>query len=228
MVAHALPRRSRVRALPPFAAGLYDRLLSGRGADAHYADLAKDLLAQGARGRLLDVGTGPGRLLAQLRAVAPGLELHGLDISPAMVALARRTLGGDVELRVGSVAKTDYPPASFDVVTCSGSFSLWDEPEAGLAEVHRLLAPGGAVHLYESTRDDDPAALEAALRRNLAGERLLRRLLAPRFLRRQLAMTYTAAEVGRIVARSPFAGRCSLSPLTLGGLPVWMRVSARR
>jgi len=214
--------------LPPFAAGLYDRMLRGRGPDSHYADLAKDLLAQGARGRLLDVGTGPGRLLVELRAAAPSLELHGLDISPAMVALARRTLGSGAELRVGSIAGTDYPAASFDVVTCSGSFYLWDEPQAGLAEVHRLLAPGGAAHLYESTRDYDRPALKAALARNLAGERLVRRLLAPRFLERQLAMTYTAEEVRGIVARTPFAGRCSITPLTLGGLPVWMRVTLRR
>lgn len=214
--------------LPPFAAGLYDRMLRGRGADSHYADLAKDLLAQGARGRVLDVGTGPGRLLVELRAAAPSLELHGLDISPAMVALARRTVGDGVELRVGSIAGTDYPAGSFDVVTCSGSFYLWDEPEACLTEVHRLLAPGGAAHLYESTREYDRAALEAALERNLVGERLVRRLLAPRFLRRQLTLTYTADEVHRIVARTPFAGRCGITPLTLGGLPVWMRVTLRR
>src|SRR4029453_2496989 len=78
---------------PRFAAFLYDKMMgSGAGRD-YYQCIARDTLAHLQSGKLLDVGTGPGRLLEEIAKESQGLELHGLDISEAMVERARQRLG---------------------------------------------------------------------------------------------------------------------------------------
>jgi ubiquinone/menaquinone biosynthesis C-methylase UbiE len=212
--------------MPGFGAWLYDHLMRGKALDDHYADIARDLLARGATGRLLDVGMGPGRVLAELHRLDASLSLHGLDISDAMIKLARRNLSPiQADLRSGSIAHTDYDADFFDVVTCAGSFYLWDHPEAGLNEAYRILRPGRMAHLYESVRDHDASGFQAALKRNQKDTSFLHRLVGPYFLRRQLRMTYSTAEIRQIVMRSHFGTRHSFEPITLGGLPIWLRIS---
>jgi len=212
--------------IPKFGARLYDKMMTGHSAEAHFADIARDVVDRGVGRRLLDVGTGPGRLLAEVRKLNPEVELHGLDISAAMVELAERNLRGDkVQLSLGSIRSTSYETGFFDTVICSGSFYLWDEPIACLGEIHRILAVGGRACLYESTRDFDPEAFRKALQHNLREEPLLRKCLAPHFLRRQLAMTYSTDEIRSIVAQTQFSAHTEVAPVTLGGLPVWLRVA---
>ena len=109
---------------------------------------------------VLEVGSGPGGVSAHLREL--GLSIRGIDLSPAMVALARREHpsvafeGGEMSaLAVGD-------PSLAGVVAWS---SLIHVPEAGrpdvLAEFHRVLAPGGllllAFQIGDHTRHHDQA-----------------------------------------------------------------------
>lgn len=214
--------------LPRLAARLCDALMSGPVMDEHYADLARDVGARGvAKGRLLDVGAGPGRLLVELHRRLPELELFGLDVSEAMVEQARANLAKartPAQLVAGTIRRTGFPDGHFDVVACSGSFYLWDEPAQCLDEVHRIVRAGGRALVYETTRDHDAGAFEAALRKNLARQGALRRLLAPRFLRKQLALAYRLEDLLEIVARTKFAATSAVEPVALGGLPVWVRM----
>jgi len=116
--------------LPGFAARLYAALTGINSIRSQHQEIAADLTGNISSGRLIDVGMGPGVLLAEIHRLKPGIELHGLDISSAMVELARKNLGNvPAKLRVGDIRKTDYPDLYFDIVTCTGSFYLWDEPE---------------------------------------------------------------------------------------------------
>ena len=217
--------------LSPFGARNYERLMAGPMSGEHYPRFARDLAERVPSGSVLDLGTGPGRMLEELRLAAPGLELHGLDISPAMLERARLRLGEGIDLRLGSAAATGYGPGSFDAVTCTKSFYLWDDPDACLAEIHRVLKPGGRAILYESVRDCDLAAVDAAIRLGLRSAQgrsagLLLRLLAPAFLRRQLAETYSRQEIRAIAERSPFR-TCGIEDAGVK-LPVWVRVELRK
>lgn len=215
--------------LPSLGAWLYDRMMSGPSTSAQYADISRDLVAFGLGRRLLDVGTGPGRLLAEIRKLDPNVELYGLDISHAMVKLATRNLNGQtVSLQIGSIRRTGFEASFFNVVTCSGSFYLWDEPVACIEEIHRILAPGGSAFLYESIRDYNQQAFRTALQNNLQREGLLRRLIAPHFLRKQLSMTYSTDEIQSIVAQTSFAAHASITPISLGGLPIWLKIVLQR
>jgi ubiquinone/menaquinone biosynthesis C-methylase UbiE len=153
------------------------------------------------------------------------LELHGLDISTSMVELAKETLRDiPVDLRIGDIRKTDYPNQYFDIVTCTGSFYLWDEPENGLAEIHRILKLGGLVLLFETYSNHDARAVRTVIHKNLRGENLLRRVFSPFFLMRQFQMTYTTGEIADIIEKTPFANGFSIEKTTLGGLPAWLRI----
>ena len=109
------------------------------------------------RGRLLDVGCGPGRLDRLLAAANPELTVVGLDASPEMVRQAG--LGPalpNLEFRTGSVESLDLAD-KFDFAVSLLSFHHWEEPDRGLAAVHRALRPGGRFWIYEGDLDA-PAA----------------------------------------------------------------------
>lgn len=113
--------------------------------NAYYERPAMLELAGEVRGRrVLDAGCGSGPLTAEL--LARGAEVTGLDGSPAMIELARQRLGDGVPLHVGDLA-TPLPFAddAFDLVTASLVLHYLEDWSAPLAELRRVLAPGGRL-----------------------------------------------------------------------------------
>ena len=215
--------------MPGFATRLYASLTHLESIRKQHHEIASDLTARIDSGILLDVGTGPGFLLAEIHRLKPEIELHGLDISATMVELAKKQLGNiPVDLRVGDIRKTDYPEKYFDVITCTGSFYLWDEPEKGLSEIYRILKAGSSAFLFETYKDHDIQAVQKAIHNNLHRENILRRMISPRFLMRQLQMTYTTGEIVEIIKKTPFANNFAVEKITLGGLPAWLRIRLSR
>ncbi len=103
--------------MPGFGAHMYD-WLAGRPRTMQLTvhEIARDLTSRIPGGRLLDVGTGHGRLLAEIRRIRPEIELYGLDISEATVRVASRNLAGlDVDLRCGNIRSNEYGSEFFDV-----------------------------------------------------------------------------------------------------------------
>src|SRR5213593_5244425 len=86
---------------------------------------------------LLDVACGRGSFLRY--AADRGLEVAGIDISPVAIEAARRRLGADVDLRVGSGENLPFDDDSFDYVTCLGSLEHYIDPEQGAREIARVL-----------------------------------------------------------------------------------------
>lgn len=215
--------------MPRFATRMYAVLTNIESIQRQHHEIAIDLTSQIDSGRLLDVGTGPGFLLAEISRIKPRIELHGLDISSVMVELAKERLGNvHADLRVGDIHKTDYPDQFFDVVTSTGSFYLWDEPEKGLTEIYRILKSGSSAFIFETYRDHDEQAVLKAIQSNLRNENRLRRIISPRFLMRQFQMTYTASEVEEIIKQTPFANNFAVEKIVLSGLPAWLRIRLSR
>jgi ubiquinone/menaquinone biosynthesis C-methylase UbiE/DNA-binding transcriptional ArsR family regulator len=99
------------------------------------------------RRRLVDLGTGTGRMLTLL---APRAERAlGLDLSQQMLNIARSNVAeaglANVELRHGDVFDTRLPSAEADLVVVHQVLHYLGEPGAALAEAARLLAPGGRL-----------------------------------------------------------------------------------
>lgn len=213
------------RESPPFSAVVYDRLLRFEAMDVHYQELARDLASTIDRGRLLDVGTGPGRLLLEIHRLKPDIELFGLDIAASMVQQAKKTMTGiQADLRQGSIEHTTYADDFFDMVVATGSFYLWDRPESCLEEIHRILKPGHSAHLYETHKDIDEAKFRRGLKANLQRENILRKWFMPFFPRKAIEMSYRREEIIGIVKRTRFVDSFTIDELTLARLPIWLRI----
>lgn len=107
---------------------------------------------------VLEVGCGTGSLtLAAKRQVGPSGAVCGIDVLPEMIAQSSRKAaeaGADVDFRLGSINAIPYEDGSFDVVLCS--FMIFHMSEMvrrqGLAEVRRVLRPGGRLFVIDLTR----------------------------------------------------------------------------
>lgn len=113
--------------------------------NAHYDRPAMIRLAGDVSGRhILDAGCGSGPLAAELRS--RGAALTGIDGSPAMIELARGRLGDDVPLHVGDLAEPlPFADDTFDDVVASLVLHYLEDWTAPLAEIRRVLKPGGRL-----------------------------------------------------------------------------------
>ena len=131
-----------------------------------YRRFAEDLAdAAPDDGAVLDVGTGPGVLLMELARRRPDLRLTGVDVSSDMVVAAQRNLreyGPRASARVGDVTALPFPDRSFDTVVSSFSLHHWEDPEAAVPELARVLRPGGRVLIYDFRRAPFEALTAAA------------------------------------------------------------------
>ena len=106
---------------------------------------------------VLDIGTGPGFLAAEIAAAAgPTGQVCGIDISDSMLALARARMPTDqapVELRHGEAVRIPYPDASFDVAVSTQVLEYVADIATALSEIHRVLRPGGRVLILDTDWD---------------------------------------------------------------------------
>lgn len=92
--------------------------------------------------RVLDLACGDGWLLELLLARS-AREVTGVDMSPDELAAARTRLGHRAHLVEGQARALPFSDESFDLVTCHLALMLMDAPDAVVAEVRRVLRPGG-------------------------------------------------------------------------------------
>jgi ubiquinone/menaquinone biosynthesis C-methylase UbiE len=103
---------------------------------------------------LLDVGCGPGTITTDLAGrVAPG-DTIGVDREPSVVAAAQRLLGSrpasHIEFRTGDAYALEFEDGSFDVVHAHQLLQHLSDPVAALAEMRRVLRPGGVLAVRDS------------------------------------------------------------------------------
>jgi ubiquinone/menaquinone biosynthesis C-methylase UbiE len=124
-------------------------LVMARGNRAANSEIT-GLLAIRAGDQILEVGYGPGELMRHLADQSPATSITGVDPSPVMQDMARRrcaaaVAAGRVDPQLGSATHTGLPAASFDHVVSVNNVIFWGGIPAGLAELHRVLRPGGCL-----------------------------------------------------------------------------------
>jgi arsenite methyltransferase len=109
--------------------------------------------------RVLDIGSGPGLLVAEMaKVVGPSGRVTGLEISDSMLALGRRRCAGtSIRDRVGFV-KADavalpFPDGMFDVAVSTQVYEYVADLKAAFAELHRVLRPGGRALIIDTDWD---------------------------------------------------------------------------
>jgi demethylmenaquinone methyltransferase/2-methoxy-6-polyprenyl-1,4-benzoquinol methylase len=98
-------------------------------------------------GRVLDVATGTGLVAAELGR--RGFRVTGLDQSLEMLEIARRRFGDRVPLVEARAEKLPFPEGSFDHLTVTYLLRYVDDPAATLAELARVVRPGGTIASLE-------------------------------------------------------------------------------
>jgi ubiquinone/menaquinone biosynthesis C-methylase UbiE len=121
-------------------------MIIGRSEDA---ELAMTLTGAGAGNRVVDLGCGPGT--AARFAAGRGAQVTGVDPAGVMLRLARRLTpaSAGVEFVEGSAESLPLPDGSADVVWTIASVHHWHDVDAGLAEIRRVLEPGGRLLAME-------------------------------------------------------------------------------
>lgn len=146
----SLPADPLDDAVSAAVAAAYDARAATYDESAMHRDLAAEVAAfcaldtaPAAARDVLDVATGTGLVLRALAASAPRpRRMTGVDLSPDMLAVARRELPGATFVRADAAA-LPVADCSVDLVTCVTALQLMPRPDLVLAEWARVLRPGG-------------------------------------------------------------------------------------
>ncbi|HEY6684258.1 MAG TPA: methyltransferase domain-containing protein [Propionibacteriaceae bacterium] len=142
---------------------------------AQWAPLMVDIAKIADGQRVLDVACGTG-VAARAAAGRVGLtgSVVGLDLNPAMLEVAAGT-PSDIEWRQGDAANLPFGDGEFDAVLCQSALFFFPDVDAAVAEMARVVRPGGAVAVQTyASLDDQPGfrELDAVVRRIAAADAL--------------------------------------------------------
>jgi ubiquinone/menaquinone biosynthesis C-methylase UbiE len=160
--------------LSPASAERYDHqveVLFGGGAAAMrrqaLVPLKNALAGRAGAARLLDLGCGTGEFLREIKANHPRLHVAGIDLSPHYLAVAARRLAPWSRTRLveGAAEALPFADAEFDIATCIYLFHELPPRirRAVVAEVRRVLKPGGWVIFVDSLQPGDEPDYDAML-----------------------------------------------------------------
>lgn len=159
------------------------------------------------RGSVLDLGCGPGDIVIRLAQRFPGLTVHGLDGSGAMLAHGRERLArlpglrGRVQFVEGVLPGARLPRPSYDAVTSNSLLHHLHDPAVLWRSVLEAGAPGAAVLVMDLFRPDSPQRARAIVEQYAGAE--------PDVLKRDffqsLCAAFTAEEVRGQLAASGLA-----------------------
>ncbi len=117
--------------------------------------------------QLLDVACGTGRLMGEISKAFPALSQNGIDLSDAYIEEARQHLKGrrGITLDTANAETLDFDDGMFDIVTCSFLFHELPAPvrRTVIAEMSRVLAPGGTLIFIDSMQLGDAPAFDGML-----------------------------------------------------------------
>ena len=157
------PETERLRRIWQDYAPKYDRHIGFF--DRHLFAGGRSWVCSQARGEVLEIGIGTGR---NIPFYPEEVRLTGIDLSPATLEIARARagrLGREVELREADAQDLELEGGRFDTVVSTLTLCSIPRYREAIAEVHRVLRPGGRFLLLEHVRSTNPVVR--------AGQRLL-------------------------------------------------------
>jgi ubiquinone/menaquinone biosynthesis C-methylase UbiE len=164
-----------------------------------------------AGGSILEVAPGPGYFAIELAKLG-NYRVCGLDVSKSFVRIASenaRAAGVKVEFKQGDAAHLPYPERSFDFVACTAAFKNFSDPQGALAEIYRVLKPGGRASIVDLRKDADREEIRQMIdEMHLSAVSALWTRLTFRFF--LLKNAYEKQAIEKLAADSPFRG-CELA-----------------
>jgi ubiquinone/menaquinone biosynthesis C-methylase UbiE len=151
-----------------------------------------------AAAQVLEIAPGPGFLSIEL--AKRGLQVRAVDVSRTFVDLARRNAAAEgvkVRFDLGNASDLPVQEASVDFVVCRAAFKNFAEPQKALAEMRRVLRPGGRALLIDMRRDASMADLKQYAE-GLGGSRLNRWFVLFIFRFMLIKRAYPVEEIRRM------------------------------
>jgi ubiquinone/menaquinone biosynthesis C-methylase UbiE len=172
--------------------------------------------------RMLELAPGPGYLAIALARLGP-YRITGIDISRSFVGIAAENAaraGVEVEFQHGDAAAIPYPADTFDFIVCRAAFKNFSDPVGALAEMHRVLRPGGDTLIIDMRKDASSRAIDRAVDEMKLGRMnaLITRAIFKYSLRKR---AYSRTDFLHMVAATPFRG-AEIREETVG-FDVWLR-----
>jgi ubiquinone/menaquinone biosynthesis C-methylase UbiE len=129
----------------------------------------------GRGGQVLDVGMGPGRIAIALCRADPRIRVLGIDLAESMLELARRNveqagLAGRIRAERADAKACAYPDGAFEAVVSNTIIHHIPDPGPALAEMTRLVGPGGTVFVRDLARPGRREELEQLVAIHAGGE----------------------------------------------------------
>ncbi|HYI13710.1 MAG TPA: bifunctional demethylmenaquinone methyltransferase/2-methoxy-6-polyprenyl-1,4-benzoquinol methylase UbiE [Thermoanaerobaculia bacterium] len=155
MTNYSGPDPSRIRSMFASISTRYDRANTVLSGGVHHLWRRKAVRLSGAKegDRILDCATGTGDLaIAFHKAAGPSGSVVGTDFVPEMLDVARakaRAKAPGITFEVADVTKLPFDDASFDVASISFGIRNVNDPKKGIAEMARVVRPGGRVIVLE-------------------------------------------------------------------------------
>ncbi len=157
-----MPESAAVNSMFGRIARRYDianRLLSG-GRDIAWRRRLTAVVLRGGPRDVLDLATGSGDVAFALGTAMPGARVVGADFCAPMLAEAERKkasapgLHSNVSFQAADALALPFPSASFDAVTIAFGLRNLEDRARGLAEMRRVLRPGGRLHVLEFSQPE--------------------------------------------------------------------------
>jgi ubiquinone/menaquinone biosynthesis C-methylase UbiE len=141
-------------------AAAYDEL-DRKWGDVLFEGFAESALRLGVgRGRVLDVGTGPGRIAIRLARLNPALDIEGVDLSTSMLQLARDNAEKEgvrnVRFSPADAKRLPFESGSFDLVVSHQLLHQLPDPLIALREMNRVARSDGAILVRDVRRLSEP------------------------------------------------------------------------
>ena len=133
-----------------FWGGVFGWFMDRRNGRAHEFALRR-LDVQNADS-ILEIGFGTGRLVRKIAKAVPDVRIGGVDPSALMLRTAEKRTKkfrkkGRVDLKLGDAPALPWPDSHFDKAAALHCFHFWNDPVHDIAEVRRVLKPGGLLLL---------------------------------------------------------------------------------
>src|SRR5512138_3502584 len=163
-----------------------------------------------ANGKVLEIAPGPGYFCIELAKLG-NYQISGLDISKSFVEIARRNAakeGLKIDFREGNASAMPFKDNTFDFTFCQAAFKNFSEPVKAIAEMYRVLRPGGLSVIADLRRDAPPEEIE----REIKGMRLSwinAFMVRWTFRNMLLKSAYSIDEMKSMASQTPF-GKCDI------------------
>src|ERR1043165_492145 len=156
-------------------------------------------------GKVLEIAQGPGDFCIELAKLG-NYQITGLDISKSFVEIARKNAkeaGFNIDFRLGNASNMPFQKNTFDFAFCQAAFKNFSEPVKAIAEMYRVLRPGG-TSVIADMRNDAP---EEDIEREVKGMGLgpvNEMIVRWTFKQMLIKSAYSVAEMEAMISQTPF------------------------